>query len=30
MLTIRKATPSDAEPLLDLYFHHLTNYPPTE
>ncbi|MBQ8401664.1 MAG: GNAT family N-acetyltransferase [Clostridia bacterium] len=30
MLTIRRATPDDAESLLDLYFRHLTKYPPTE
>lgn len=30
MPVIRKAVPADAEVLLDLYFHHLTNYPPVE
>ena len=29
-LLIRKAFPSDAEALLDLYFNHLTAYPPME
>ncbi len=30
MLIIRTATASDAEALLDLYFNHLTAYPPKE
>jgi GNAT superfamily N-acetyltransferase len=30
MLTIRKATPTDAEALHDLYYHHLTDNPPPE
>lgn len=30
MLTIRKATAEDAEALYDLYFRHLTAYPPKE
>ena len=29
-LSIRKAVPEDAGALLELYFHHLTNYPPAE
>lgn len=29
-LHIRKAVPQDAEALKDLYFNHLTNYPPAE
>ena len=30
MLTIREATPADAEALHELYFGHLTAYPPQE
>ena len=30
MLTIRRAIPTDAEALRELYFNHLTAYPPTE
>jgi GNAT superfamily N-acetyltransferase len=30
MLTIRKATPADAQDLCDLYLHHLTANPPKE
>ncbi len=29
-MTIRKATPADADALKELYFHHLTHYPPKE
>jgi len=30
MLTIRRAIPTDAEALRELYFNHLAAYPPTE
>ena len=30
VLTIRKATPDDADALMDLYHNHLTKFPPKE
>ena len=30
MLTIRRAAPADAEALRELYFNHLTSFPPSE